>query len=214
MIKISVTSISSRGAGEEIDVTFLAENSEGNSEKNTFTLSSRQYLALGITKGETDTEIFDAAAYAAQVWAATKRGVVLLGYGAVSPRAMKAKLVSKGFDKTVAEDSAKELVAMGLMNPAADASELARKCVTKLWGKKRITSELYEKGYSSEAVANALNFLDDMGVDFAFNCSKLIEKRYGELPADPMERKKLFAALCRYGYSTTEIKQAMELYKM
>lgn len=213
MIKISVTSVSSRGAGEEIDVTFLAEDGTGNCEKTTFTLSSRQYLALGIVKGESDTETFDSVGYAAEVWAATKKGVVLLGYGAASPRAMKAKLISKGFDKTVSEDAAKELVSMGLMNPSSDACELVRKCVAKLWGKKRIIAELYAKGYSAETVAAAVNWLDDTDVDFAENCRSLIEKRYGEIPSDPVERKKLFAALSRYGYSSSEIKGAIELYK-
>lgn len=213
MVKISVTSISSRGAGEETDVTFLIENGEGNSERTTFTLSSRQYLAFGICKGEADTQVFDDVSYASQVWAATKKGVVLLGYGAVSPRGMKTKLISKGFDKTVAEDAARELVSMGLIKPFDDASEIARRCASKLWGKKRIASELYAKGFSSEAVNAAMNSLEDEEIDFAQNCLRLIEKRYGEIPADPSGRKKMFAALCRYGYSSGEIKQAIDLYK-
>lgn len=210
MIKISVTSVSTRGAGEEIDVTFIAENSEGYCERATFTVSSRQYLALGVSKGESDTETFEAVEYASQVWAATKKGVVFLGYGAVSPRAMRTKLVAKGFDKCVSEDAADALVAMGLINPSADAAELARKCAAKLWGRKRIIAELYEKGYSSNAVSAAMNALEDMDVDFVANCRALIEKRYGQIPGDPIGRKKLFAALCRYGYSSSEIKQAIE----
>ncbi len=213
MIEISVTSISSRGAGEETDVTFLIENGEGNSERATFTLSSRQYLALGVSRGEADTQTFDDVSYASQVWAATKKGVVILGYGAVSPRGMKTKLISKGFDKTVAEDAARELVAMGLIKPFDDASEIARRCASKLWGKKRIISELYAKGFSSDAVNAALCSLEDEEVDFVQNCSRLIGKRYGEIPADPSGRKKMFAALCRYGYSSGEIKQAIDLYK-
>lgn len=213
MIKISITSISSRGTGEEIDVTFLAENGEGNREKSTFTLSSRQYLELGVAKGEADTQAFDTVAYAAQVWAATKKGIVLLGYGAASPRAMRGKLIAKGFDKLLAEDAVSELVAMGLINPFDDASDLARRCASRLWGRKRIISELYAKGFSSDAVGAAMNSLEDAEVDFVKNCRDLIKKRYGELPSDITGKKKLFAALCRYGYSSAEIKQAIELYK-
>ena len=157
--------------------------------------------------------MFDAVSYAAQVWTATKKGVVLLGYGAASPRGMKTKLIAKGFDKAVAEDAAGELVAMGLIRPFDDASDLARRCTSRLWGKKRIISELYAKGFSSDAVSAAMNSLENAEVDFVKNCRDLIKKRYGELPSDITGKKKLFAALCRYGYSSAEIKQAIELYK-
>ena len=213
MIKISITSISSRGTGEETDVTFLIENGEGKAQRATFTLSSRQYLALGVSRGESDVHAFEDVAHASYVWTATKKGIVILGYGAVSPRGMKTKLISKGFDKTLAEDATRELIAMGLIKPFDDASEIARRCASKLWGKKRIISELYAKGFSSEAVTAALNSLEDEEVDFVQNCFRLIEKRYGEIPADPSGRKKMFAALCRYGYSSGEIKQAIDLYK-
>ena len=213
MMRINLTSISARGGGEELDVTFIIDNAGYDREKVVYTISSRQYLSLSLMRGETDTDTVDAVEHAANVWAATKKGILLLGYGAVSPRAMRAKLVSKGFDKAVAEEASAELVAMGVIAPKSDASALARRCVLKLWGRKRIAAELYEKGYSSDAVDAAMAFLDDSQIDFVENCCDLIKKRYDSLPDDPTERKKLYAALCRYGYSSSEIKQAMERIK-
>jgi SOS response regulatory protein OraA/RecX len=55
--------------------------------------------------------------------------------------------------------------------------------------------------------------LADAGVDFAANCAELIRSRYGELPTSPDERRKLYAALSRYGYSSSEINSAMEMLK-
>ena len=109
-----------------------------------------------------------------------------------------------------AEEAAEELVAMGLIVPDSDASALARRCVAKLWGRNRIAAELYEKGYSSNAVDAAMAYLEDSQIDFVGNCRALIGKRYDTLPSDITERKRLYAALCRYGYSSSEIKQAME----
>ena len=209
MINVTVTSVSARSAGEETDVTFLVSDGAGRSERSTFTLSARQFLTLGVAKGESDTEMFDAVSRASEVWSATKKGMMLLGYGAVSEKAMCMKLAAKGFDREIAKEAVKALVSLGLMNGADDASELARKLVTKLWGKKRIIAGLYEKGYSSEAVADAMNTLEDMEIDFAQNCRTLIEKRYGGVPSDALSQRKLFAALSRYGYSSSEIKEAL-----
>lgn len=209
-MRIELTSISARGNGEELDVAFVFDTPGMDRERAVFTISSRQYLSLSLMRGETDEETADAVEHASNVWAATKKGILLLGYGAVSPKAMRTKLISKGFDKTVAEEAAEELVAMGLIVPDSDASALARRCVAKLWGRKRIAAELYEKGYSSNAVDAAMAYLEDSQIDFAGNCRALIEKRYDTLPSDITERKRLYAALCRYGYSSSEIKQAME----
>ena len=210
MISVSVTSVSARSAGEEIDITFFVDGGEGNNERATFTVSSRQYLTLGVSKGESDTDTFDAVSYAAKVWSATKRGMMLLGYGASSQKAMKIKLVSKGFEQSVAEEAVDELVAMGLIDSVSDATAQARRSAAKLWGKKRIVAGLYEKGYSADEVAAAMNALEDMDVDFVANCRTLIERRYGGVPSDTAEKRKLFAALSRYGYSSAEIRSAFE----
>lgn len=208
MIKVTVTSVCARSAGEEIDVTFSVSDGEENREISKFTLSSRQFLTIGISKGESDTDTFDAVRRAARVWCATKKGMMLLGYGAASKKAMRMKLVSKGFDKDVALEAADALEALGLLREGDDAAELARRLAAKLWGRKRIVSELYGKGYSSEAVEKAMDELDDADVDFVRNCRALIDKRYGGVPQEPDARKKLYAALCRYGYSSSEIKEA------
>ncbi len=209
---VSITSMTAMSAGEEIRVAFETV-SDGGAERSreSFIISSKQYLALGLSKGRCDTDTYDDVAHASEVWCAAKKGIVLLGYGACSEKALRIKLVSKGFDKKCAAEAVEELVAKGLLRAEDDAARVAQKMAEKLWGKKRIMSALYEKGYSSDAVAAAIEGLEDAEVDFVGNCRALIEKRYPRFPEDARERLKMLAALQRYGYSLLEIKAAIEL---
>ena len=206
---VEISSIYSASAGEEIHVAFtLTEDGERHTEKRTMVISAKQYLELGLTKGECTTEVFDSVAYASSVWNATRKGIFLLGYGACSERALRSKLVAKGFSKEIAELATQEIVSMGLIDPMGDALREAQKQAKKLLGKKRIISALYEKGYSAQSVAYAMQTLEDEGINYVLSCERLIRKKHAELPEDPNEIRKLTASLQRYGYSISEIKSA------
>ncbi len=207
---IRITSICARSGGEEAEVTFLVTSPSGeHSAKESFIISSARYLTLGLEVGVSDTEQYDAVSHEAEVWSATKKALYLLGYGACSEKALRMKLVSKGFDKQTAEEAVTSLSQRGLIRECDDAVSVAEKMLSKLWGKKRIMSGLYEKGYSAEAIATAINTLDDSEVDYVANCRKLISTRYSFDANDKQSVSKTFAALMRYGYSASEIKQAM-----
>lgn len=207
---IRITSICSRSGGEETEVTFLITSPSGeHSSKESFIISSARYLTLGLEIGVSDTEQYDTVSHEADVWSATKKALYLLGYGACSEKALRIKLVSKGFDKEIAEEAVRVLSGRGLIREDDDAVRVAEKMFSKLWGKKRIISGLYDKGYSAEAVTYAINALDDSGVDYVANCQKLIATRYSFDPSDKQQVSKTFSALMRYGYSASEIKQAM-----
>ena len=208
-MRISVTSAVAVNSGAEINVTFLIQSEDGeNSQRQSLLISSKQYLVLGISKGECSAELFDEAERSAEIWSAVKKGMSVLGYGACSKKALRAKLTGKGFSKDVAAEAVDELEAMGLLNEKGDAHREAQRSACKLWGKKRIVAGLYEKGYSPEAVRFALLALEDEETDFVLNCRSLIRKKYGTLPNDPVERKKAISSLLRYGYSLSEIKEA------
>ena len=206
---IKITSLYAMNAGEEMGITFEVTSDDGlHTEKQTFVISSKQYLLFDISKGECGTELYDTVARAARVWQAVRRGVSLLGYGACSEKALRSKLVMKGFDRDIAADAVEELVSMGLIRPNDDAFREAQRLAAKLLGKRRIVAGLYEKGYSAEAVAAAMNLLEDEGIDYVRNCRELIRKRYGGIPDSIAEKRKLYSALQRYGYSLSEIKDA------
>ena len=206
---VFITSIGAINAGEEIRITFELHSDGGeNVQRESVIISSRKYLVMGIDKGECSTDVYEAVSREAEVWSAVKRGVALLNYGACSEKALRIKLSAKGFDKEIAAEAVMEISSMGVMNAQRDALREAQKCVAKLWGKRRIVSELFSKGYSSEAVTSAMRELENFGVDYIENCRKLMLKRKTEIADEVRGKQKIFAAMSRYGYSASEINQA------
>ena len=213
-MRIFINGIYARSGGEEIEVSFHLADEVGEHEcKESFIISAEQYLTIGISKGDSDERTYDEISYAATVWSAVKRGMSVLSYGACSQKALRAKLCAKGIDKEIAAEAAERLVAMGLVRESEDASRAAEKMAARLWGKRRISAALYEKGYSAEAVKDALCYLEDMEIDFAENCRGLIESKYPCAVGDREKEQKMIAALMRYGYSMSEIKDAMSLFR-
>ena len=72
---------------------------------------------------------------------------------------------------------------------------------TKLVGRRYIAAKLYEKGFENSLIKEAIA---ESEVDFVEICRKRIEK------SNYADREKLFAALSRYGFSTSEILKALE----
>ncbi|MBO5416543.1 MAG: regulatory protein RecX [Clostridia bacterium] len=202
---VTVTSVRAINGGSDIVLSVCLSDGE-HSEKRELVLLSRQYAALRPEKGEISEESFDELSEAAEICAAVKRGMNILGYGACSEKNMRLKLRSKGFGAEVAASAAEYLVELGYINEEKDAEREAERCVGKYWGRRRIAAALYEKGYSEAAVRGAIESLGE--VDFEGRCVSLIEKKFRGLPEDANEKKKLFASLLRYGYSPSEIKNA------
>ena len=209
-MRIYITSLTARNGGEEAEVAFETVSDGGEQTcRDRFLISSKQYLVLGLSKGESDRETYDAVSHASEVWHAVKKAVSCLSYGACSEKALRLKLVSKGYDKYIAAEAVDEICSMGLLRADDDAAREAERMAAKLWGKKRISAGLYAKGYSDGAVAHALRHLDSIGVDYEENCKRLLKKRYGATIGDREEERKVFAALMRYGYTSSEIRSAM-----
>ena len=203
---VKILSLSARD-GDTVAVTFaLCDGSH--EQKETFLLSAACVADLRLARGETTRECYDAVAHASAVYQAVRRGMLLLGYGACSERALCRKLTEKGVDREIAREAVSELTEQGYLNASADALREAERCVAKGWGKRRIVATLFSKGYSDESVRDALNGLEDAGVDFVALCAKQLQKRVDVVPSDPGERRKLIAALERYGYSVSEIREA------
>lgn len=206
-MRLAITSLSARGE-DGIAVTFDI-SSEGYSQRQTFLLDGRAVADLGLKVGECDRELFDETEYASKVCAAKKKALFLLGYGASSPKNLVRKLVMKGISKEVAADAVKVLLRDGLMTPSEDAKREAEKCVSKLLGRKRIAAALYEKGYSDRDIKYALDALDADGVDYIELCAERIRRNISEIPQTPEEKRKLVSKFERYGFTLTEIKEAL-----
>ena len=104
-----------------------------------------------------------------------------------------------------------ELVYLFNTRTASLCDTLLARCIQKLWGKKRIVSHLYTKGFDQKAVANALDELQN--VDYVENCKRLLlrdhKRQIAAIKEDSSQLSKLIASLYRMGYSFSEIKSAV-----
>ena len=143
--------------------------------------------------------------------AALLKAQEFLGYGAMSSRRLSQKLLQRGFGEGTVEAAIDYLQDHGFMREGEDAVRFAEQGVRKLWGPRRIREDLYARRFSETAIEEAMENLETL--DFETNCAKVITKKYGCVPDDLSEIKKMMAALMRMGYTVTQIKAAMRLLK-
>lgn len=203
---ISITSLSVHRT-DEIAVSVEISNGE-HTQKERLVISAVQCADLGLRHGEADELTYDSILYASQIHTAVKQGLSILSYGICSENSLIRKLISRGNSREIAELATEELKQNGYIDQDSDAAREAERGAVKLWGKLRITASLREKGYSDESIRSALLYLRSSGVDYIENCATLIRRRWGDIPNDPMERKKMVAAVMRYGYTSDEIRAA------
>ena len=208
---VTIISLTER-SDDCVAVTFLLSQGE-HEDFETFLVSRARSFQLKLSVGATSTDIYDEVSYYGKLYEACKQAMNFLAYGDNSRKKLIAKLRGKGIEPEIAEEAAAELEGKGYINDIANAAREAERCVRKLWGRRRISAALYEKGYGEEASRKAIFALEDAGVDFTENCAELIRKRYGDLPTDPQEKAKLFASMTRYGYSASEINSAIDKIK-
>ncbi len=208
---IKISDLRPLNSGSEICVCINIKNAEY-SEIRRLVILSEQYAEMKLTKGEIDAERFDEIEMASKICSAYKKGLFLLGYGASSERKLHYKLRTKGFDDDISTIAVKMLSEKGYIQEESDAMREAERCISKLWGKKRIINHLYTKGFCDDAVKKVALMLED--TDFAENCKELILKshkaQFEAASTDQNEKNKLIASLVRMGYSFSQIREASE----
>lgn len=209
---ITIVSLSARGEGE-VCVSFAITNGT-DTQSERLVIAAADVADLRLSVGECNENCFDAVLAASRRHEATNRALSMLSFGRHSPKNLARKLVQKGIDREIAADAVRGLMRRGYLNPRVDAYAEATACVAKGWGRTRITSSLYEKGYAASIVKEALERLADDGVDYAENCAALIRRRFPNRPSDPRERAKMYASLARYGYTSSDIREAQRLLEI
>ena len=148
---------------------------------------------------------------AANIRSAYKKGLNLLGYSSSSKKNLYYKLRSRGFEDDITEEAIEMLVRDRYVDENDACTREAERCIQKLWGRKRIVSHLYSKGFSEHTVREALEELSE--VDYTENCKKLLlrnhKKQLASIGEDRVQMTKLVASLERMGYSFSEIKSAI-----
>lgn len=208
-MKIEIVSLSA--AGEDEIIASLELRAADRCERKRFLLPSSAYVELGLRRGECDLAQYDRIEHASQIYAAYKRGLALLGFGARSERMLVSKLISKGIDKKIAIEAVALLRERGFIDEGESAKREAERAAEKLWGERRIKEHLRFKGYGDASVDAAMFALEDGGVDFEASCIRLVEQKCkaGRLPKEREEMQKLIASVMRYGYGASEVKRAL-----
>ena len=206
-MQIEICSLSA--AGEDEIAVSIEMRAADRSEKRRLVIPSGTYIELGLSKGECSRELYDTLEREAEIYAAYRRGVSILGYGACSKRMLTSKLISKGIDRSIAGIAVEKIESRGYIAEDASARREAERCAAKLWGESRIRAHLNSKGYGKDAVDDAMFSLEDAGVDFEENCVRLVESKCKCIPTDKLAMQKLIASISRYGYSLGEVKNAI-----
>ena len=206
-MQIEICSLSA--AGEDEIAVSIEMRAADRSEKRRLVIPSEIYIELGLAKGECSRELYDTLEREAEIYTAYRRGLAILGYGACSKRMLTSKLISKGLDRSIAGIAVEKIESRGYIAEDASARREAERCAAKLWGESRIRAHLNSKGYGEDAVDDAMFSLEDAGVDFGENCVKLVESKCKCIPTDKLAMQKLIASISRYGYSLSEVKNAI-----
>lgn len=191
-------------------LTLRISDEAGNKENRKMLIFTNQYFDMGLRKGAIlSEEIFDELERCSKECLAIRKGSDLLSYSSSSRKRLVQRLRSKGIDRESAESAALRLQEIGAINEELDAYSQVESCLRKLWGKKRIYSDLVAKGYEREHIENAL--ADITKEQMVENCARLLQKKHKTIPSDSDVRKKIAGSLARYGYTFDEIRQAFEI---
>ena len=208
-MKIEIISVSALSEGAEMLLTVGISDGVGRVEKRKILLFTEQYLEMGLCKGmHIPEDTLDTLEQMSKKCKAMKKGSELLSYSASSQTRLVQRLCSKGIDRESAREAAEQLERLGAINERGDVERLVRSCLKKLWGKKRIYSDLCAKGYDRDIISAELENVDED--IFIENCRELFIKKFKKMPQDPVDQKKIIASLTRYGYSFSEIKKAIQ----
>jgi len=207
---LTLRSVVSQNNGSEVALGILIECGEKREERRLI-LSVDQYLKEKPQKGEMSEELFERLESAAELWRAVRAGENLLAFGANTVQMLMQKLIRRGFSRPIAVEASEILQAMGLINEQRDLERELEKCLRKRWGAKKISAQMWARGFGTDAMRELPALLEQ--IDFVPLCAELIRKHYGEVPADADEQRRMIAWLGRYGYSLQEIRAAMRLVK-
>ncbi len=213
---ITVENIRAVSGGEEAEIT-LAIRSGEESQIIKGSVSAAQLAELHFASRlgmcfEIDRMTCDAVLRSMKLQSAIKKGASLLGFSRNTKRALKNKLIRKGYPADISEEAVIYLAEHGYIREENDAVLLAETLANRRhYGKNRIKKELFAKGFESDIIRETM---EEMDVDFAEICMKRIETMGGvEIFSEAESKKKAMAALMRYGFSYEDMKEALAVLK-
>ena len=175
-----------------------------------YTVAKEFFVPLGINEGDLlDDEGLCSLSSSSDITLAVSKALDVLSYSNVSRRALVEKLRFKHrIGRDEAEAAVEYAVRRGFLDETSKACRIAESAVrSKLWGRRRIISDLYAKGYPKETAEEAAGAIPDGAYDDALK--KLIDKKAKTAPQDGAEYNKLISSLIRLGHDPSAIKEAL-----
>lgn len=131
-----------------------------------------------------------------------------LSYRALSGKALREKLVSKGIAENEADYAVAWLETHGMLDDRAFAASVVRSCQKRGYGVLRVQQELRRRGIEREMADEVLqDFQSDSSKIFA-----LLDKRLQGDLSDKREVERAVAALQRRGHRWDDIREALRAY--
>ena len=211
MTKYIIKNVSPQKNGEIAKITVEKITDEDTVAEN-ITVSSDMLFSLGILPKvlcEISGEKYKEIIYYGKIYRAVEKGIKILALSDNTAKTLTKKLQRYGIDKEIAQTATEYLVENGILNENLFAENYFLNAAnTKLYGILRIKKEMYEKGFSKEAISKAE---EKNLVDFVEICEKRAEKLkiYPPFSSFP-EKKKAVQSLMRYGFLYGEITSAFE----
>ena len=202
---IFILSMASAGASKR-KIRVLIENVSGKEELEFVLLEE---LCDGLCVGEIESCTMDAIEYNSTVTGAYEAACASFSYVQSSMSKLVQKLMIKGYPSDVAKRAVELFDSRGAVDEKKLAINRTKVFLDKHWGRSRIFSKLREEGFSDSALDAVRDELEE--VDFPSICAKVIRRKFGSVPEEKREREKMFASLSRFGYSGTDIKEAIRI---
>ena len=178
------------------------------------TVSADIIERLGLRVGMALTEPqADGVRQESAVLAAYDRAVGMLAVQARSSRDLRRVLVRKGEDAHAVDGAIERLVALGLLDDAAYARQLARsKMVGQGASRRRVQQEMFKRGIGREQAAEAIEAtVADEALDEEAIVERVARRKVQSLAGlDPVSRnRRLWSFLARRGYAVDDIRRVV-----
>ena len=168
--------------------------------------SAQLVLDYGLFAGlELDGETFDRLLADCRYTEALRAAAAMLTRRPLSAGELTRRLREKGADEQAAARAIARLLELGLLDEAAYAEAVVRRCTAKGYGRRRAENELARHLVPRQYWAEALEGLPESTEAL----DALVRKKLRGTEPDRDTLRKLAAALCRRGFGWEEVRAAI-----
>ena len=204
---IRLLQIRAADGGAVLCFTVAYNDGEGLCKRPLYAFAAR--LARLPEVGALDAALYELLCREDEVYRAMTQGLRALSGSDPSAAQLRHKLRAGGFSAEITEEVLEALEARGYIDEVRGALCACERELKKLRGDRRILAELRAKGFGDAGLAAVRERL--AGENGAARCRTLLRKKRITAPEDPKELQKLIAALVRYGYTSAEIRTALQI---